>query len=305
MLVLALSAPAAVAAPQFGQSSQTQLSYLNDVTFAFDSAPRYWSATMRTGTCSRSWWDIPSLSLALTPVTWAVQEFNRAETALWTAVAGVTACVVELESPIADYVPEAYWFTSFEPLTLSNSQAFASSDPGTSDPISSTVPPKLTPISGSEAARALRRAWTKTMQRAPSKDVVLVLTAHWAHETHGGRSMFNFNFGGIKGKGPDGLSCVREAHEGSGYHVRALLDRFRVYRDAKEGAEDYLSLLMRKYPAAVEAAERGDVTDFVGALKRGGYFTGSEADYARSLSELVIRAYEQGFDTLSRLPTAG
>ena len=143
------------------------------------------------------------------------------------------------------------------------------------------------------------------MKQAPSADVVLVLTAHWAHETHGGRSMFNYNFGGIKGHSPDGMSCIREAHEGSGYHVRALKDRFRAYPNAKEGAEDYLSLLMRKYPLAIEAAERGDVTDFVSALKRGGYFTGSEADYSKSLSELAIRAYEQGFDVLGKLAASG
>jgi len=157
------------------------------------------------------------------------------------------------------------------------------------------VAPMRTPISGSIAALELKRAWRKAKHQAPSPDAILILTAHWAHETHGGRSMFNFNFGGIKGHGPDGLSCKREAHEGSGYRVRALIDRFRAYESAREGAEDYL----RKYPEAIEAAERGDVTEYVAALKRAGYFTGSETDYARSLSKLVMRAFEQGFDWLS------
>jgi flagellum-specific peptidoglycan hydrolase FlgJ len=167
------------------------------------------------------------------------------------------------------------------------------------------IPPELTPLTGSKAARALRHAWTSALRQTPSKDVVLVLTAHWAHETHGGRLMYNFNFGGIKGHAPDGLSCIREAHEGSGYHVRALTDRFRAYRNAEDGADDYLSLLIRKDPAAIDAVERGDVTDFVSALKRGGYFTGSETAYARSLSDLVQRAFEQGFDALSRPPPGG
>ncbi len=159
--------------------------------------------------------------------------------------------------------------------------------------------PKLTQISGSLAARELKRAWKRLLHEAPSDDVVLIITAHWAHETHGGRQMYNYNFGGIKGHAQDGSSCVREAHEGSGLHVRALLDRFRAYKSVRDGAEDYLSLLIRKYPEAIAAAERGDVTDFVAQLKLGRYFTGSETDYARSLSDLVARAAEFGFDVLS------
>jgi len=155
-----------------------------------------------------------------------------------------------------------------------------------------------TPIAGSTAAKELKDAWRRAKHQSPSEDTVLILTAHWAHETHGGRMMFNFNFGGIKGHGPDGMSCVREAHEGHGRNVRALLDRFRAYESARSGAEDYLSLLIRKYPRAVDAVEQGDATEFVAALKLGGYFTGSESEYARSLSALVIRAFELGFDSL-------
>jgi len=209
--------------------------------------------------------------------------------------------------PQLGYIPDSFRFSSLEPLTLDSSDPSMQSEGSSFDESAKTldVQPERTPISGSRAARELTRAWKKAMQQPPSADVVLILTSHWAHETHGGRSMFNYNFGGIKGHGPDGMSCIREAHEGSGYHVRALRDRFRAYPSAKEGAEDYLSLLIRKYPQAIDALQRGDVADFVNALKRGGYFTGSEADYSRSLSELAIRASEQGFDILGKLASAG
>lgn len=191
------------------------------------------------------------------------------------------------------------WSTWTGPLQLSLNGFSSSNHFDEAAGEAGEVAPALTPISGSIAARELLRAWKTLQHRKASHDTVLILTAHWAHETHGGRSMFNYNFGGIKGHGPDGRSCVRDAHEGSGFHVRALRDRFRAYESTREGAQDYLSLLIRKYSEAVMAAERGDVTDFVAALKRGGYFTGSEADYARSMSELVVKAFEQGFDALS------
>jgi flagellum-specific peptidoglycan hydrolase FlgJ len=108
--------------------------------------------------------------------------------------------------------------------------------------------------------------------------------------------MYNYNFGGIKGRSSEGHSCIREAHEGWGLRTQARLDRFRAYPNAQQGAADYLSLLTRLYPAAIEAAERGDVKEFVAALKSGGYFTGSEEAYAHSLWELFERALQWGFD---------
>lgn len=273
--------------------------------FALDPAPHFWPYAVRTSNCASSWWDIPRLNIGFVPMTWSIQELNYPESNPW--VVGRGECALDVDSTLPSYVPDNYRFSSIDPVMLNGGYSLASVQPENSDlPASADeVPPEVTSISGSEAARALRRAWKSAMQRWPSQDVVLVLAAHWAHETHGGRLMFNYNFGGIKGRGPDGLSCVREAHEGAGYHVRALVDRFRAYHDAKQGAEDYLSLLIRKYPRAVDAAQRGDVTDFVSALKIGGYFTGSEAAYARSLSDLVQRAFEQGFDSLSRLPAGG
>ena len=303
--LLVMFAGSAGATPQFSQPSSMQLTSLNDSSHPYDAASHDWPFSTRYGACPHSWWDPPALSLAFVPISWAIQDFNYSDPSYWTAALTRSECSTQFDSPLVGYLPESFGFSSTEPLALLDLDASTQAGVGSFDTSTDAgeVEPERTPISGSRAARELGRAWKRAMKEAPSADVVLVLTAHWAHETHGGRSMFNYNFGGIKGHGPDGMSCIREAHEGTGYHVRALKDRFRAYSSAKDGADDYLSLLMRKYPHAIEAAERGDVTDFVAALKRGGYFTGSESDYSRDLSDLTIRAFELGFDVLGKVAT--
>ena len=270
-------------------------------SFPFNEfAGTYTPADPRAETCTRSWWDLSGFGFSFTPATWNSQQCSYVDANLGFWGIG-NEC--HDSSEVLSHSPPLIgpWSSWTGPLSLNLSgttglpdieQADTSVEPG-------QVDPKLTQISGSLAARELKRAWKRLMHEAPSNDVVLIITAHWAHETFGGRQMYNYNFGGIKGHSSDGGSCVREAHEGSGYHVRALLDRFRAYQSVRDGAEDYLSLLIRKYPEAISAAERGDVTDFVAALKRARYFTGSESDYARSLSERVVRAAELGFDILS------
>ncbi len=297
----------AVATPEFSQPSSMQLMPINDWSHIRDTTACDFQLASRYGTCLLSWWDLPSLSLAYMQGAWTIQDCNRSEVSDWSLGAGLSECTEEFDLLTLGYIPDSFSFGSFEPLTLDAGTARTSVDGDMSDVSTSNseVQSERTPISGSAAARALSRAWTKAKKQVPSQDVILVLAAHWAHETRGGTLMFNYNFGGIKGRSPDGLSCIREAHEGSGHRAHALLDRFRAYPNAKQGSEDYLSLLMRKYPQAIEAAERGDVTEFVSALKRGGYFTGSEEAYSHALSELATRAFEQGFDALGKLAASG
>lgn len=160
------------------------------------------------------------------------------------------------------------------------------------------VPFRLTAIDGERAARELRRAWLQVVRLVPSDETVLILAAHWAHETSGGRRMYNYNFGGIKGRSASGVSCMRTAHEGWGEASTTGIDRFRAYLSASEGAYDYVDLLARKYPSAISAARDGDILQFVHALRHGRYFTGSEAAYAQSLIELAERGQRSGFNAL-------
>jgi len=160
------------------------------------------------------------------------------------------------------------------------------------------VPPTRTPLSGQEAADALEAAWTQAHGTPPSPGTLSILVGQWAHETGRGASMLNFNFGGIKGTGPSGASTVYRTREGFGPDEVQVQDRFRAYASAEEGAGDYLSLLERRYPQALRAAERGDPAGFVQALKSNGYFTGDPAAYTKSVTGLAQQALSLGFDAL-------
>jgi mannosyl-glycoprotein endo-beta-N-acetylglucosaminidase len=166
------------------------------------------------------------------------------------------------------------------------------------EPGPSSVRPTRTRLSGDQAASALGAAWEQALGRAPNARTLSILTGQWAHETGRGAAMLNYNFGGIKGSGPSGMSTVYKTREGWGADEVHTSDRFRAYGSAAEGARDYVGLLVRRYPNAVQAAERGDPSGFVQALKAGGYFTGNEASYIKSVSALAEQALVSGYDSL-------
>jgi hypothetical protein len=206
-------------------------------------------------------------------------------------------------------------------LSAQDGQRFASAlarvesatapEPGhTSEAASTATAPTLvrpvrTRLSGDEAANALRAAWTQVRGDPPSAETLSILVGQWAHETGRGASMLNYNFGGLKGTGPSGLSAACSTREGWGDNAVRVIDRFRAYGSAEEGARDYVSLLERRYPDAVSAAESGDARGFVQALKARGYFTDNEAAYSRSVQSLASRALRSGFDALGAGATSG
>ena len=149
--------------------------------------------------------------------------------------------------------------------------------------VSREVPLTRTPTARAEMRAALERAETRLTGHA----LLDLVTAQASLETGSGRSMYNFNFGGIKGTSPSGMTAVSGTHEWEGntrYHTQA---HFRAYGSLDEGAQDYLSLLHRRYGGAIAAAEMGDVDGFAHALKARGYFTGPEARYANDLRGLL------------------
>jgi flagellum-specific peptidoglycan hydrolase FlgJ len=165
-------------------------------------------------------------------------------------------------------------------------------------PDATTVKPTRTPLTGTQAASALAQAWKQRHGRAADPGTITLLTAHWAHETDRGRAMLNFNFGGIKGKGPEGLQTSYVTHEGSGSSRARQVDTFRAYSSAESGARDYLELLGRRYPQALAAAEAGEPAAFVRALKAGGYFTADEQSYQRSIAALNAQARAGGLNEI-------
>ncbi len=163
------------------------------------------------------------------------------------------------------------------------------------------VAPTRTHLDAGQASNALRAAWKSVTGEEPSDGTVRVLTAQWAHETGHGASMFNYNFGGIKGQGPSGLSVAQRTHEGWGDTERAITDRFRAYQTAEEGATDYVRLLQARFPEASAAAKNGDPVGFVHSLKARGYFTGNEGAYTRSV--VALSGMEMPTGTASSTPT--
>jgi hypothetical protein len=144
-----------------------------------------------------------------------------------------------------------------------------------------------TPLNTEQASALIGGALERVTGEKPKPETVAILTAQWAHETGHGASMFNYNFAGIKGAGPSGLSVSQRTREGYGSSERTITDNFRAYRTAEEGAHDYVSLLQSRFPGALEAARSGDPAATVHALKREGYFTGDEVAYTRSVTQLA------------------
>jgi hypothetical protein len=149
------------------------------------------------------------------------------------------------------------------------------------------VQPVRTPITAEQASSLIGDALEHVTGEKPKPETVAILTAQWAHETGHGASMFNYNFAGIKGTGPSGLSVAQRTHEGWGSTERTITDNFRAYRTAEEGARDYVSLLKSRFPGALAAAQTGDPAATVHALKQAGYFTGDEAAYTRSVTQIA------------------
>lgn len=122
------------------------------------------------------------------------------------------------------------------------------------------------------------------IQRATGGDAATpILVAQAAHETAGGRSMYGYNFGGIKGTAPSGGSANLGTEEVEGSQRRKVQQQFRAYRSPEEGASDFVNLIRTRYPKAYERAQAGDVAGYARALKEGGYYTAPESEYLTGL----------------------
>lgn len=158
-----------------------------------------------------------------------------------------------------------------------------------------------TPMRGPQVAAYLREAWRNVHNgQPPTNEVLAVLTAQWAHENgRRGRGMYNFNFGGIKAQGHandtgwHGASTrllTREDH-----NPTLVFRNFRAYGSARQGAQDYLGVLMRVHGEAIaRVVASNDPRQYVQALHRSGYMTGSDpGGYIRSVTSLTRTALEE------------
>lgn len=145
------------------------------------------------------------------------------------------------------------------------------------------VEPQRTSVARGELRAAIDRAHREVTGRAASAELLDVLSAHASLETGGGDRMYNYNFGGIKGRGPSGETARCRTKEVVGGREIAIRDGFRAYRSLDEGAVDYVRLMRTRFGAAVARAEAGDVDGFAHALKQAQYYTADESKYASAL----------------------
>lgn len=175
---------------------------------------------------------------------------------------------------------------------------------------------KKTPVSSAEIIPALRGAWFRFFGNWPSEDSVCILAAQWALETGRGASMMNYNCAGIKASGDQDCtfyatqenlpraiaaryvanSTANEPCEiakddgGTNVRVRFLanhpMTKFRAYANLEDGCFDYVALLQRRFALSWPAVMTGDPVAFAKLLKKQGYYTAEEADYARLMKSL-------------------
>lgn len=147
-----------------------------------------------------------------------------------------------------------------------------------------------TRMSIGDAAGYLRNAWNRIVQSpALSNTILEILLAQWSHETGSGRSMMNFNFGGLK-YGGGGFRTTYGSHETvNGVRVPTR-DAFQAYRTPQEGADHFVRFITdRGHVAAIQAylLHPGNAMVYAEALKRARYFTSDPTVYGRDLQGRV------------------
>lgn len=157
-----------------------------------------------------------------------------------------------------------------------------------------TVQPSRTRLAGEDAKSSIIRGWNIVFGEEPPESAVNILLAQFALETSYGSDMFNYNFGGVKGTSPAGLTTGYNTFEVIKGEKINMRDYFRAYRSADEGAWDWISFLQEKFPLALEKAKEGDPKGYVKKLKDRGYFTADLDLYTSAVLIRYNRAREKG-----------
>jgi hypothetical protein len=196
--------------------------------------------------------------------------------------------------------------------------------------LASFVPAQKTPLSFEDATPAMRAALGAYMAERPRDDVLALALAKCALETGRWKSCWNWNWGNqkcpanrpgmftcitlneiIDGKvrwfspvaeltAPPGPGCMRT---GKRYDVPPghPQTRLAAFANQYDGAYEYVRLLAESklYPKAWAALQTGHPQEFVGELKRAGYFTADERPYR----DAVVNIYAEFLARLRGLPT--
>ena len=146
------------------------------------------------------------------------------------------------------------------------------------------VAPTKTSVDKPQIRAAIASAYRAQTGTTAPQGLLDTLTAHVSHETAGGAMMHNFNFGGIKGVSPGGMTANTKTKEVLGGKEVSIVDGFRAYASIGDGAADYVSFMRTRFPGALDKAKSGDIAAFSHALKAGHYYTADEGAYTRALS---------------------
>jgi N-acetyl-anhydromuramyl-L-alanine amidase AmpD len=188
------------------------------------------------------------------------------------------------------------------------------------------LPPNETSLAPEQVARAIAEAYFEIVGQNPTRELVLVLTAHSALETGHWHLCRNYNLGNVKATdawqgdysyyyaneklpasllakalrfaawrldGKQGLDAVAT---GGGW-VDLFPDhpwcRFRAYSSLKVSVADHIRKLMGRYKAAIPFAARGDVVIYCSLLQSlGPYFTANLGVYTNSVDS-IYRGYSK------------
>lgn len=152
------------------------------------------------------------------------------------------------------------------------------------------VPKQRTVISPADAMDAIADAYEAVVGGEIPARLLLALTAQSALETARWRSMWNFNFGNIRGEGDAGWTSFEAGEIVDGKEVilpPGVDNKFAAYSGRLAGARAFVGFLCtashppapNRFQGAIDAAMRGDLAGYVHGLKAGGYFTANEGTY--------------------------
>ena len=146
--------------------------------------------------------------------------------------------------------------------------------------------PVKTQLSPADALDALADAHNSMVGGEPTNVLLAVLATHTALETAFWQSMWNYNFGNIRGTYVGQWTSFKAGEIIDGKEVildPGPMNKFRAYPDKVEGAKDYISLLNRLYPFAWQSACEGNIRRFTLDLHEGGYFTANPTVYLKAM----------------------
>ena len=137
------------------------------------------------------------------------------------------------------------------------------------------VPVNLTPVNPDEIRGMLAA-------KLGGDEVADVLMRQANLESGKGKSAYGFNFFGRKAREGEKHQLLK-TWEVVGGEKKRVREPFASFDSLEEAVDDYIDLLSKNYPKALEAARRGDVDGFNRELKAGGYYTADEDEYRKGL----------------------